>query len=403
MVDIFLILGGEFYMGEQKHYHSRLLDLSLVFDGVIQVLKSSYVDEKYNNWLVWLLLSPFRDISKLQTLTQGIFGFFSSSIVLALIPFLSGALGPVLFYTSKIDATLSVIIGYVIGYLFSLIFYFPMILQFKSGHFHTGAYKTFRRQEYELFKGAFFDHPDDFYFKGLYDYFGVQLSNNREVDRIYSLVDDRLNSYLQSEKQDLLKQISSLQGEINEKDRASKKVLDEFDDFANQLVEERDEILKGIEYVIDLIKDINTVLFRMKNGLFTKRDLNFVSGFTLYEKSGDVLKCIEDVGTTGATPTTIPLKSKKYKDWACVKVVNENLSQPVFNQPYENHVIVSFQMRMDQNATWVYNFHFDSDDKRAWSLLINDDIIESREVYRLIHAFCLILQDAQMKLKEAAR
>ena len=109
------------------------------------------------------------------------------------------------------------------------------------------------------------------------------------------------------------------------------------------------------------------------------------------------------MGTTGATPTTIPLKSKKYKDWACVKVVNENLSQPVFNQPYENHVIVSFQMRMNQNATWVYNFHFDSDDKRAWSLLINDDIIESREVYRLIHAFCLILQDAQMKLKEAAR
>lgn len=59
-------------------------------------------------------------------------------------------------------------------------------------------------------------------------------------------------------------------------------------------------------------------------------------------------------------------------------------------------------MRMDLNKTWVYNFHFDTDDKKNNHLLVKDDIIESREVYRLIHALCLLAQESIVTPKEAA-
>lgn len=41
---------------------------------------------------------------------------------------------------------------------------------------------------------------------------------------------------------------------------------------------------------------------------------------------------------------------------------------------------------------WVYNFHFDKDNQKVNHLLVKNDIIDSREVYRLIHALCLVTE-----------
>ena len=389
-------------MSEQKFYHSRLLDLSKVFDGAIEVLKRSYVDEKYINWFFWLLNSPFRDLVKIKSITDGLQGVLSSTLVLAFIPFLSASLSPSLLLPTGINLSLSVVIGYLLGYTFSLIFYFPMLLEFKSGHFHTGAYMKFRRQEYDLFKAAFLDEKYDFYFKGLYDYVGIILSNSSEFEKVYTMIDGKLDSYIRGERKQLEDKNLLLEEKIKQKEDIFKKMTIEYEDFIKSLIQKRDELLVGVDYVIELIKDINTILFRMKNELFTTKDLNLVSGFTLYEKRGDVLYCIEDVGTTGATPKQIPLKSSVYKDWGCVKVINEELNDPVVNEPYQNHAIVSYKMRMSYNKTWVYNFHFDISDEKAWKLLLENSIIESREVFRLIHALCLLSQEIQSKQKGAA-
>lgn len=390
-------------MREDKYYHSRLLELSKVFDGPIEVIKRSFVDEQYSSWIVWLLNSPIRDISKFKSINEGLYSFFTTNKVLALFPFISGAIGPSVLYFSQLGPTLSVCISFILGYLFTMIFYFPMLLTFNSGHFHTGAYRTFRKQEYELFKLAFLDEKRDFYFKGLYDYISIMILGNQDVDRVYNLVDKRLDSYIHFEKQHLESQKGILEDRLKQKEVTFDKMKAEYDDFIDQLVFERDEVLLGSEYVIELIKDINKVLFRMKNNLFSMKDLNLISGFTLYEKRGDILYCLEDVGTTGATPKHISIKSSVYKLWGVVIVINENLKQPLVNHPYENHVIVSFQMKMDYNKVWVYNFHFDQDDKKAWSLLVKNDIIESREVYRLIHALCLLSQESVKEEKEAAQ
>lgn len=59
-------------------------------------------------------------------------------------------------------------------------------------------------------------------------------------------------------------------------------------------------------------------------------------------------------------------------------------------------------MRIDQKSIWVYNFHFNDSDMKAWKLLIDNGIIESKEIYRLVHALCLLSQNTQFGSREGA-
>lgn len=383
---------------EDKYYHSRLLALSYVFDRPIEQLKNSYIDEKYSNWIIWLLLSPIRDIPKIKSVSTGVKGLFN----LSMIPILSAATMPIYLNIPGIHTSLDIVIGYLLGYLFTLFFYYRKILQFDSGHFHTGAYRKFRNQEYQLFRAAFLDDKNDFYFKGLYDYLDAILQRGENFDSLITTVDTRLDNYLQNERVDYKKQVAILEDKLNQTEQSVRELTDDYDAMIDELIKDRDQLMEGAVYVIQLIKDINILLYRIKNKLFSTKDLNLVSGFTLYEKDGEVMRRIEDVGTTGISPIEIPLDSQKYSEWGVLKVINEDLKTPFVNDPYSNHSIVSYQMKMDYGRRWVFNFHFDKSDLKSYHLLINDDIIESREVYRLIHALCLLSQDNQLFPKEAA-
>ncbi len=129
-----------------------------------------------------------------------------------------------------------------------------------------------------------------------------------------------------------------------------------------------------------------------------------VMGF-LHELRGRELHKLEDVGTSGRTPKIIDIDNPYYEDWGVVEVIKKDMKQPVINHPYENHTIVSVKMNIDRDKQWVYNFHFDSDKQKVNHLLVKNDIIDSREVYRLIHALCLITERMQQTdhttLKEA--
>ena len=389
-----------------KNYHSRLLHMSKAFDKPIERLKGGHVDAKYSNWMIWLLLAPLREYTRFIKVHEGLKKLSAESLTALVIP--SSAILTTLIQwvigniNNLVDFVGIVSLGLSVGYLLSLIIYWRSLLDFYSDHFHTGAYKVFRKQEYDMFKIALFDKEGDFYFQGVYDYFGKMQAGRDE----FTALSDKVTDYFEKDKKQLETKFTLIQNQYNRLQAKSDEKINKITEMYESLILDYDEILKdasdGAEYVIELIKDINNVLFRMRNEEFTSKDLNLVCGFTLYEQKGKELHKIEDVGTSGRTPKVININDPLYKDWGVVEVIKKNLKQPVINEPYENHTVVSVKMNIDRDKQWVYNFHFDMDNKKANHLLVKNDIIDSREVYRLMHALCLIAERLQSStLKEA--
>lgn len=388
---------------DEKNYHSRLLDISQKLDKVIEKLKASYIDNKLKTpWWLWLLSSPLRDIGKIKDLKKGIFTFLTSKTLMSILPIITAACGPYLSKPLHLPIEVTSTLSFLIGYIVCISFYFTQITNFKSEHFHLGAYKALRKQEYEIFKGAFLDPKGEFYFKGVYDY----VTNSKEG---YRLVENLIQNFLTTERTEykerihyLEEQIRSLQENIKSVNINVEVITDEYDNFIASLISERDELLDEFEYVIELIKDLNSLLFRVHNKGLQLSNLDILTGFTLYELRGDMLVQIEDVRTSGITATEISLNDPKYAHYGVVKVIKDHLDVPYYNQPYPGHEIVSFKMKIDQMGTWVYNFHFDDSNMKAWKLLKASGIIESKEIYRLIHALCLLSHDFKIKNEEGA-
>ncbi|WP_132746397.1 hypothetical protein [Scopulibacillus darangshiensis] len=149
-----------------------------------------------------------------------------------------------------------------------------------------------------------------------------------------------------------------------------------------------------------MLEKINVILFRIENELFSFSDLNFLTGFTIYEIDGNVLRKIPnaDHGTTGASKDVIPLDDGKYENYASVRLAKEKdktkYTLPLQQEVRNGYYIVSYRMNMgiDPNKIWIFNFHVNSEtNEMAWNLLQNDDILNVSEVYRLFHALCLII------------
>ncbi|WP_078544785.1 hypothetical protein [Litchfieldia alkalitelluris] len=392
-----------------KNYHSRLLDISKAFDKPIERLKSSHISEKYSNWIVALLFAPFRQLGLIVKVQDGMKKLSAESLTALTIPCFTfinviyqNIMGNITGVNEYVGAGA---IGFIAGYVLTVLLFLTYLLDFYSDHFHTGAYRVFRKQEYNMFHKAFLDNIGDFYFQGVYDYIGKMQTSSNE----FNALSDKVTSYFDREKQQLELKFTLLQKRYNRLEKENNKLIDEVIATYDVLIEEYDTNVKDLsaasEYVIELIKDINNVLFRMRNGVFSSKDLNLVCGFTLHELRGKGLHKIEDVGTSGRTPKIIDIDDPFYENWGVVEVIKMDMKQPVINCPYEKHTIVSVKMNIDRDKQWVYNFHFDSDNQKVNHLLVKNDIIDSREVYRLIHALCLITermyQTDNTTLKEA--
>lgn len=388
-------------MRENKNYHSILLGLSRNFDDVIEEMKDSYQDEKYSNWVIYLLLSPLIDISRINRNRKGIESAIKSHIGQAyMIPFISGLSGMGLAFFQEINPWVYSILGIFFGYVFLLPYYFKKMITFQSGHFHTGAYRIFRNQEYTLMKQALLDEKRDYFFKGIYDYLNHISSDSEQYLQIYKMIEEKLDRHHQVEVKQLETKNTLLRERLKKADQLLEKTMEEYESFVKELRKIDRNRKEGMEIVIDMIKEINSVLFRMGNGTFSKKDLGFVSAYTIYRKERDSLIKIEDVGTSGTSPSVLSLKEDT--KWGAVEVINKQTDKPVINEPYDNRMVVSFRIRMRANGKeeiWVFNFHFDLTDKKPQHLLLKNDIIESREVYRLIHALCLLTSQS-MHVKE---
>lgn len=380
------------YVEQYKtNYLNTILKLSETFDPIINQLQNSYPDGKISSWRQEWLLKPAKDMVKLKDVFKGL-----HNLNISIIPWISSVSIPILSdYLLNLQIPTWGTIGFALGTFVTS--YFMLLPSYKKKmyniadkeHFHIGAYKKYKPEEYALFKRSILFK--DFSFNDLY-HFSLKLftAQKQESDGIKHVVDQ-----FKLEKEYLLEQIDSLKQELINKDEVTNNVLDELEFFTAEVQREQEKDRRAIRFLIELIKDTNTVLYRMTNNKIKSSDLRIISGFTIYEhvREQNILKKIADEFTSGGSQDIIEV-TKENETLAAVKILNDHESIAAYNNPRPGYTIVAFRMRMKQDKIWVFNFHFDEVfNEKALLLTLSDDIIETKEVFRLVHALCLQLQD----------
>lgn len=372
----------------KTNYHNSLKQFTNGIDPMMEKMRTSFKETQGSGFIGSLLVKPFTDMLKLPKMVRNI-----KNMNISALPILSGIGGAAGAYAYL--GTWGIVgVGcsiFIMGYLFTLPYYFWKMSIIDSSHFHIKVYRLLRKKEYECFSRAFL--YEDFSFSGLYDYVtALVTSQNQEEESARHLIE-----HFNSEKQLLKDMIEEIRAEKQEMECHLQEAQLASSEIVGFLLDDQQRLEKTISYLLDLIRKANTVLYRIKNGMFEPADLMIVSAFTIYELQDDVLVKIMDVGTSGASPKVISTTNPFYKDWAAVEVITRESNEPYYNNPYPGNVIVSYRMVMDKNKIWVYNFHIDErSEERALELTISD-IIDSRVVYRLIHALCLLLQGHEWK------
>ncbi|WP_067727852.1 hypothetical protein [Oceanobacillus damuensis] len=344
-----------------SNFKQSLLNLSGDFDEFFKTLQKSYSDEKLGRWLPTLLIAPF---------TKKTFWSIIKSIFPIILGFLIGLGIVFLPETSILTKVVSGILTILVALFVTYVLHFlKMINPIDSTNFHIGAYRVAKKQEYELFVKYL---PYNFSFYGLYDEVVTHNPSRQEL--------------LMKEKQ------INLQKEQHEKyvKEAEKNYL--------ELKQEFKDLQEQNSLVVELFKEIVTVFYQFINSHFQIYSLKFFSGFTIYEMNNterDYLYKIADIGTSGHSPENISIPDNiSDEDYAVLRALRprEDRYEPEFDTPYKNRFIVSLSIQMNNNNTWVFNFHADEDNTKALFFLLTDSIMETREVYRLIHSLCLNLE-----------
>ncbi|RED75956.1 hypothetical protein [Cohnella phaseoli] len=250
--------------------------------------------------------------------------------------------------------------------------------------FHLGLFKKKRREEYERYWERIMS-LSDFNFEGLQDFvgsvFGVQTI---ELSRL----------------------IQRLEAEIAEKDLQNKSFeanLVEYEQEIKLFAQQQEKADAALAYVSEVIKELNITLYRFVNKRMSFSDLAFISGITIYRQKDDWLYKIADERTTGVSPNILDINDSVYENYSMIAAVRAEVDKPHWVNPYPGHYVVSNRMRMMEGEVWLLNFHFDEKrNEKALSLLLPSDMIEIREIYRMFHVLCLILQqnEAQERTEE---
>lgn len=290
-------------------------------------------------------------------------------------------IGPVIVgYSSGAYFGLSAWVCIAIALILFLIIYYVYVQNYIQKmatiglpEFHIEALKSKRPTEYEKVWAPLLNKPD-FTFEGLYDTVTMSFSrNNIDPSSVTHII-----GYTQSQHEFLHQTINESQDAIQEKDEL-------IDSLESELIEYEN----AITHLVGIIKKVNENLYRYVNGRLSFSDLDFISGFSLYRKEGEVLKLIMDKGTSGYNGD---LYMNKDVHFAAVLAADNDNDQVYHDKPRPGRNIVSFRMAMLEEEVWIWCFHFDSDDHRSLSLILENDIIESRQIRRVIHAFCLTIQ-----------
>jgi hypothetical protein len=368
----------------ETNYHNSLSVLYPIMDSIIHVFRKQKNEGKLEqSWIAALAVLPIKNIADTQktldAILKAIVAIFPLLIGTTLLSYLS-----TLWTSNKIIVSLTGAAAFIITYvLLLLIRYLPKMLDVRSKYFHLGAYRDRRPREFEIFINAFNDN--DFSFEGLFHFVNGVLTHQEDESKAI----EALIRHFESERGEYKQRIHDL-------DVKHQNAINEYQALLDDINTETIELEQVTNYLTEFLSEINIILFRINNNQFSISDLRFLTGFTIYELEKDKLIKLPngDHGTTGASVSEILIRSSKFKDYSAVKVLNEKDSLPVYQEVRPGYIIVSYKMKMGigNKKVWVFNFHVNTAlNEKAWNLLLNDDILNTSEVYRVFHALCLLL------------
>ncbi|MCP3763679.1 hypothetical protein NLX67_14985 [Domibacillus sp. A3M-37] len=375
---------------EETKVFDRLAHITNELDQAVKTIRLAENDttNKVKGWvLLWFIL-PFMSMGNLKALTK----LKTLDLSPGLPMYIGVGLYSILVSVTSISPILLAIWIFIGAYAISFAFLAPRAMcNFKSGYFRFKAYALFRNQEYELLKSALAE-GDEFYFRSIPRKLGLIIQNNQHYKHIY----EQINAFVNQEKRDWEIRLERAIAISDAEKEDYKMALEEFDDEVGSLVDELSEVHLTLKYLIEFIKNTNTALYRMHNDCFSVADLvNMVgTGVTIYElieqESAVVLQKIYDEGTSGISPQFITLD----QPLAAAKVVNEGkFEEHIIDEPSEGRFVVSRLFKMGYNKVWVINFHPDFTQEKALLLTIPNEELNTREIMRVIHSMCLLMQE----------
>lgn len=364
----------------KKNYHSYINQLKDKFDPVILKMRH----QKGEKWLGLAWKGPLKELAGYTKHLKII-----SAIKWTSLPIIGQVIVIAATWYAKIPlwsiilASAAVLFAiYYFGYVQR---YINKMATLGSPEFHIEALKAKRPAEYSLWNSML--QLDDFTFNDLY-----QVLNSYLIP----VTDNSVSSVLQYS----MGREEALEETIQEQ----RERIEEYEKIAEGLVSDLEISDNSVTYLVNIITEINTNLYRLCNGVLDYHDLRFVTPFTIYEVDGDLLKKLHDVGTSGGSASEIDMSILQDNEYAAVTAARsrEGSNEAFVSNPYPGRYIVAYSMKMFKQKRWIWCFHFDDTDERALSLILSNDIIESRQIRRLIHSFCLILQKRIKDEEEAS-
>ncbi|WP_332696985.1 hypothetical protein [Halalkalibacter lacteus] len=378
-------------MAEQYNVFHRLERISEGLDQVSKTIRSSETDTKLNvkNWILTWVLIPFHSLLDLKGLFKG----FKSLNLSPALPLLAGTvLFP--FASLMVDTKWYILLGwgFLIGYLVSFTFVAPRSMcDFSSGYFRIGAYSLFRNQEYEIFKQSLV-HDDEFYFSSI----PKQLQLLMKSDENLKLIHTRIDTFLNQEKNELAQKIKVLEEKYADKEKELKKVIKDYDDEASHLLKANTEVHKAMGYVVDFLKATRLALLRKTNNKLNIADIaNMLgAGVSIFEIKEDHLKIKAEEQTAGELPEIIRFDDEAFINSPYVDAANNEHGES--SEEVElNYFVISKRFQMKRNEEWVISFHIDAGVEKALFLSVGNDILEIKEIYKMVHSICLLKQELE--------
>lgn len=387
---IIYIRGGD-RLSEKYDVFHKLERITEGLDQAAKVIRSSQINSelKVENWIITWFLIPIHSIFNVKSLLKGM-----KSINLApAIPLIAGTtLLP--FASLYVDTKWYILLiwGLLIGYIFSFIFVAPRVMcDFTSDYFRIVAYSKFRKQEYEIFKQSLV-HGDEFYFSSIPIQLQMLIKSDDNLQQIYN----RIDSFIGQEKVELAQKIKLLEEKFSDKEKELKQAIKDYDVEASNLLNANTEVHKAMGYVVDFMKATRLALLRKTNKKLNIADISNMlgAGVSIFVLREDHLELKGEERTSGDLPDIIRLDDEKYINSPYVDAaINEQGES--FDEPESNYFVISNRFQMNNNEQWVISLHVDSGVEKALFLSVGNDILETKEVYKVVHSLCLLKQELE--------
>lgn len=356
---------------DDRNYDQDLQDLIQYWDPIIKKVRESRTDN--TSFLFMFALSVFSSLKRLVQLFNGLPG---------VILLVSGALAvignylewPLILAIARFLQSEKMALLYpYFGTAMTILYIVVRIMKMSnhdSEYFHHLAYKLVKPQEYKALL-PFMDGDKKFSFEQ-YAKWLQSTKESRDIEAYKKIAE--LQDELSRQEQEYLEVITTI-GEEQKKIIASK----------NERIE---RLADHSEKLLEIINHVKMNIERYLNGQISVSDLGFLAPYTLYEKQGNYLVKIADVGTSGHGKKVIDIEQNP--GLTCVQAL-EYPNDILEDELDAKRLIYSYKMDLADDVTWVINFHIDKTDqktKQIFSRDPSDAIMDLQIVLDLVRTHC---------------